>query len=210
MADETLGSRDVGRFLSEFHDIAPAEQSAYAGRLKHISRQGFPTGVGTGRGNPARYDADQLFQMLTVTELGQFGVQPARAIKLVSESWPRLRKTVLQVWSSVEAADRGELVKVPSIFWSVPAEAQRHRARPDRAYSPDEADVIRAMTANEVQETLAEEGRYNIRRLAFIAAHQVVADAFQLLKFGHLNWPHERIASFMLSMTPASPPNVEP
>jgi len=202
MPDETLGSRDVERFLSAFHDIADDQQSAYAGRLKHISRQGFPAGVGAGRGTPARYDADQFFQMLTVTELTQFGVLPARAIRLVSEAWHRLRKTVLQGWSVVEAAERGVLVTPAPIFWSVPAEAQRHRARPDRPYSPDESDILRAMTANEVQEALTESG-YNVRRLAFIAAHQVIADAFQQLRFGHLCWSHQQLAAFMQSMTRA-------
>lgn len=207
MLIETLGSRDVERFLSSFHDIADDQLSAYAGRLKHISRQGFPPGVGAGRGTPARYDADQFFQMLAVTELAQFGVLPARAIQLVSEAWPRLRKTVLAVWASVNAAEQGKLVNVPPIFWSVPAQAQRRLAQPDLPYSPDADDVMRVMTANEVQEALAE-GGYNVRRHAFIAAHQLIADAFQQIKFGHLSWPPERIAAFMQSMIAPSPVEV--
>ena len=96
---------------------------------------------------------------------------------------------------------------VPPIFWSVPAEAQRHRARPDRPYSADEDDVIRPMTANEVHQTVDEDGGFNVRRLAFMAAHQVFADAFQQLKFGHLSWPHQRIAAFMQSMMADHPSN---
>ena len=200
MPSETLGSRDMERFLSEFHDIAPDEQSAYAGRLKHISRQGFPPGVGMGKGNPARYDANQFFQMVAITELAQFGVRPARAIKLLSKAWPHLRGAVLQVWASVDAAERGVALPVEPIFWNVPAEAQRDRTRPDRPYSPDAADVIRAMTADEAQKLLTEHSGYNIRRFAFIAAHQVIEDAFRNLKYGHLLWPHARIAAFVHTM----------
>ncbi|MBC7496843.1 MAG: hypothetical protein H7243_06740 [Sphingomonadaceae bacterium] len=191
------------RFLIEFHEIAPDEKSAFAGRLKHITRQGFPPGVGMGRGNPARYDANQFFQMVAITELAQLGVRPARAIKLLSKAWPHLRGAVLQVWASVDAADRGVTLKVLPIFWNVPAEAQRHRTRPDRPYSPDADDVMRAMTANEAQMLLTDHSGYDIRRFAFIAAHQVIADAFQHLRTGSFLGPHIRIAAFVHTMIAA-------
>lgn len=196
MEIRTLGSRDVELFLSAFHDIADDQMSAYAGRLKHVARQGFPPGVGAGRGKPARYDADQFFQFLTVAELAQFGVTPARAIQLVSEAWSRLRTDVLNIWTSLADAEHGKIVETPSIFWSVPAQAQRHCARANMPYSLDADDVLRPVTVDQVQDALIS-GRYNVRRHAFIAAHQLVEDALSNLRFGHLSWPPEHIAAFM-------------
>jgi hypothetical protein len=198
MTDENLGSRDVERFLSAFHDIADDQESAYAGRLKHISRQGFPAGVGAGRGTPARYDADQFFQMLTVTELTQFGVRPARAIKLVSEAWPRLRDAVLQVWLAVDASQRSGTTELPSIFWRVPVEALHHMARPDRPYSPDAAATLDTITADEANAALKRRG-YNVRRHAFIVADQMIHDA--LTQLGYQLGGHAALAVFMGSMS---------
>ena len=207
MAYETLGSRDVERFLAEFHDIAPDQQSAYAGRLKHLSRQGFPPGVGAGRGTPAQYDADQFFQMVTVAELGQFGVPPARAIRLVTEAWPRLRETVLQVWLAIDASQRsGMPAEVEPAFWRVPAEALRDMARRDRGYSPDSSDTLVAMTPDEV-DAVMKGGGYNVRRQAFVVAHQLIQDVLQQLRFGHLGMPFDRLAAFMRPML--LPPTVE-
>jgi len=146
---KTLGTREVDRFLAGFHDIADDHRSAYAGRLKHLTRGGFPPGVSVGPGVAVRYDADMLFQMLVVTQLWQHGVSPARAIALVTEAWPRLRGDVLRVWLSVEASNRdGKPAKsyVDPIYWRVPVEALRHMARPDRPYSLDLDDRIDTMT----------------------------------------------------------------
>lgn len=202
----TIGSRDLERFLSEFHDIAPDHRSAYAGRLKHIARQGFPQGVAAGRGTPAEYDADQLFQMVTVMELAQLGVMPARAIRLVSEAWPRVRGAVLQVWLAIDSSQQSGTLKLPTVFWRVPVEALRHMARPDRSYSPDETDRLEAMSAHEAYTALAERG-YNIRRHAFIVADQVIRDA--LIQLGHQLGGHAQLAAFMQSIIPA-PAAVEP
>jgi hypothetical protein len=196
----TLGSRKVEHFLVEFHDIAPGHLGAYAGRLKHLTRQGFPVGVGAGRGTPAEYDADQLFQLVTAMELTQFGVMPLRAIRLVSDAWPRLRDAVLQVWLVVDAASRGIVIERPAIFWRVEVEALRHMARPDRPYSPDTEDTLDAMTADEAHAALNQRG-YGIRRHAFIAADQMIHDA--LTQLGHQLGGPGPLAAFMQRMIPA-------
>ncbi|WP_174278522.1 hypothetical protein [Sphingomonas bacterium] len=197
---KTLGSRKVEHFLAQFHDIAPDHLAAYAGRLKQITRRGFPVGVGAGRGTPAEYDADQLFQLVAAMELTQFGVMPLRAIRLVSEAWPRLRDAVLEVWLVVDAASRGFVIDRPAIFWRVEVEALRHMARPDRPYSPDTEDTLDAMSADGAHAALDRRG-YGNRRHAFIAADQVIHDA--LTKLGIELGGHNALAGFMQRVVPA-------
>jgi hypothetical protein len=201
---KTLGTREIERFLSGFHDIADDQRSAYAGRLKHLNRQGFPAGISAGPGIPAQYDADQFFQMLVVTELWQFGVPPARAVALVSEAWPRLREDVLRVWLAFDASHRnGKPVAdyVDPIFWRVPVEALRHMARPDRPYSPDSADTLDVMTFEGTDAMMKRDG-YDVRRHAFIVAHQLVEDALTQLRWTIFNG-HDGLAAFMQRMIPA-------
>lgn len=195
---ETLGSREVERFLSGFHDIAPDHLSAYAGRLKHIARQGFPAGVASGRGNPAEYDADQLFQLLLVTQLTQYGVQPGRAMRLVSEAWSRLQGDVLRIWEAIDASQYSGTLELPAIFWRVPVEALRHMALPDRPYSPDAEDRLDTMDAEQAHAAL-DRRDYGIQRHAFIAADQMVEDALTQLR--HQLGGHDALAAFMQGMT---------
>lgn len=198
---KTLGTREVERFLSGFHDIADAQHSAYAGRLKHLSRGGFPAGISAGPGIPAQYDADQFFQMVVVTELWQFGVPPARAIALVSEAWPRLREDVLRVWLAVDASEHsGKPADIQPVFWRVPVEALRHMARPGRPYSPDSADTLDVMTFEGTDAMMKRDG-YDVRRHAFIVAHQLIQDALTQLGY-QLGGPYA-LAAFMQRMIPA-------
>lgn len=198
---KTLGTRDVERFLCGFHDIADDHRSAYAGRLKHLTRGGFPPGIAGGPGVPAWYDADRLFQMLIVTELWQLGVTPARSMALALEAWPRLKADVLRIWLAIEAERTGDLERahVEPIFWRVPAEALRHMARPDRGYSPDSADRIDAMTAEEAHAAL-DSRSYSIRGIAFIKADQLIRDALRQLGDTVLQY-QGNVPLFMQSMT---------
>jgi hypothetical protein len=179
---KTLGTREIERFLFGFHDIADDQQSAYAGRLKHLTRGGFPPGVSVGPGVPARYNAEMFFKMVVVTELWQFGVPPARAIRLVSEAWPRLQRDVLQVWRAIDEAHQKGYLEISSIFWRVPVEALHHMARRDRIYSPESEDTLTVMTGAGA-ETSMKEGGYNVRRKAFIVAHQLIHDALTQLSY---------------------------
>lgn len=205
---KTLGTREVDRFLAGFHDIADDQRSAYAGRLKHLTRGGFPPGVSVGPGVAVRYDADMLFQMLVVTQLWQHGVSPARAIALVTEAWPRLRGDVLRVWLSVEASNRdGKPAKsyVDPIYWRVPVEALRHMARPDRPYSLDSDDRIDTMTTEEAHADLDARG-YGLRGSSFIKVDQLIQDALRQLGDTVLPHPGE-VGPFMHGMIPL--PKVE-
>jgi len=198
---KTLGTREVERFLAGFHDIADDHRSAYAGRLKHLTRGGFPPGVTVGAGVAVRYDADMLFQMLVVTELWQHGVSPARAMALVMEAWPRMRSDVLRVWLSVEASNRdGKPAEnyVAPIYWRVPVEALRHMARPHRPYSPDTEDRIDSLTRERAHAELDARG-YSLRGSSFIKADQLVRDALRQLGDTVLIHPGE-VSPFMHGM----------
>jgi hypothetical protein len=125
----------------------------------------------------------------------------------VNEAWPRLRVTVLQVWLAFDATHRlNRATPIEPVYWCVPAEAWRDLARPDRGYSPDSEDIVTVMTLEEVN-TLMKTSRFNIRRRAFIVAHQLVQDVLERLWWGHLGMVPDRLAVFMQPLIP--PPKVE-
>lgn len=204
----SLGTRDVERFLGGFHDIDGDHQSAFAGRLKHLTRGGFPPGITGGPGVPAWYDADRLFQMVTVTALWQHGAMPARAISLVLEAWPRLKQDVLHIWMAIDASERwGKPVEgyLSPAFWRVPVEALRHMARKDRPYSPDKEDTIETLTSEQAHAAL-DSRDYGLRGSAFIKADQLIRDAVTHLGDTVLPRPGD-VALFMNSLIP--PPRIE-
>ncbi|MFC4594275.1 hypothetical protein [Sphingobium tyrosinilyticum] len=67
------------------HDIAPEHRSAFANRMKHYQRLGFPAGINTGRGRAATYKAEHVFLLCFALEFAQLGLTTENAIPLISE-----------------------------------------------------------------------------------------------------------------------------
>lgn len=196
---KSFGSRDVEQFLVTFHGISPTGASSFGGRMKHLIRQKFPAGVDSGRGVPARYMADEFFQVVVVSELWQFGVPPARATKLVVEAWPKLRRSIQTVWHTVEAAQRGAKLNLTPIFWSIPVEALGYLSNEYRPWEKPDADKISVATAKERDELENHAGKLSWR-ISYIKADKMLAAVFELLKHGTFHLSDEQIALFMSTM----------
>jgi len=104
--------------INSMMEIAEDRKKAFRARIIHLNRLGFPDGIGTGRGNPNRYNAEQLFQLLAALELAQFNIDPQRAIHLLNNSWPELRTVVPIAHQQVANNARGG-----TVFWSIPTSA---------------------------------------------------------------------------------------
>lgn len=73
------GFADIEAALARLHFVAPSRRSAFANRLKHLQRLGFPPGVNTGRGRAADYHPEHLVLLALALELITFGYTPERA-----------------------------------------------------------------------------------------------------------------------------------
>lgn len=80
-ATPSYSLKDIENALSMVHFVASSRRSAFAGRLKHLQRMGFPPGVNTGRGRPASYGPPELLLLAIVLELNEFGISPERAVQ---------------------------------------------------------------------------------------------------------------------------------
>lgn len=77
---------EVEAALAQLNSIASTSRSAFANRLKHLQRKGFPPGVNTGRGKAASYGAEHVVQLALALELISFGYSPEKAIAVMRQS----------------------------------------------------------------------------------------------------------------------------
>lgn len=82
-----LNLRELEPALAQLHDVSPSKRSAFAARLKHLQKIGFPIGTNTGKGRPAAYTFEATCQLLVAFELMQFGMIPVQAISYVNRNW---------------------------------------------------------------------------------------------------------------------------
>lgn len=197
----SLSSRDVDQFLVNFHDVNPDERDGYVQRLRSITRLGFPAGLSAGKGHPARYNANQFFQLLAVTELYRCHVPPLQAVKLVETSWEAIKASILAVWESVDAAERGELKVEAKQFWRIPAEGGQRQTRAGETSSPGGEGVI--VISRETIDDLVDGDDLLTHCHIFIDVSKLIRGVFYLLKFSGNSLSSRQIACFMAGMSRA-------
>jgi hypothetical protein len=88
-------------FAARF-DIPADRAVAFRGRLQHLQRLNFPTGVNTGRGKKASYGWKQIIQLTVALDLIDFGMTPDVAARSVRQGTDRLLGAVSQVISEFD------------------------------------------------------------------------------------------------------------
>ncbi len=92
-----LSFAQVENALALTHGIVDEKRSAFASRLKHLQKLGFPPGTNTGRGRAANYRAEHLFLLGVVLELNQLGVSPERAIAVAQAGLPSIARGIRNI-----------------------------------------------------------------------------------------------------------------
>jgi len=83
----------------------PADKAvAFRGRLQHLQRLNFPTGVNTGRGKKASYGWMQIIQLMVALDLIDLGITPDVAARGVRRGTDRLLGAVSKVICTFETA----------------------------------------------------------------------------------------------------------
>lgn len=195
----SLGSRDVDEFLLSFHDVSVGEREGYLQRLRNMTRLGFPAGVSIGKGHPARYSADQFFQLLAATELYRCHVPPKLAVELVKSSWSAMRASILEVWDSVDAGEHGKLLELPRRFWRVPAEGGQRMIRTESAGQAPMAERIVVIERSDIDAEI-DDGNPLTHCHIFIDVSKLIRFIFMHLKWGGTLMTPDQIACFMSGM----------
>jgi len=177
-----LRSRDVDQFLLVFHDIEEKEQKGYIQRLKNITRMGVPTGVGGGRGHPAQYDLEQLFQLISVTMLYRCHLTPLYAVKLMQFSWHKMIASLDDQWKFVLSRNTEEPFHVERSFWSISTDwGLAHTRNVAENLMPHSLEVI---NSSQLGNLMRDEYKrsfilIDVRKVAELTARILTSDDFQ-------------------------------
>lgn len=113
-----LSYSDVLKILASANHVPDEAIPAFRARLRHLQRQGFPQGINTGRGKPAKYSPKQVFELAFAVELAQFGIGPERIVGIVENNALSLAVIVATFLDDRSNQDEGDyfLVFVPALF----------------------------------------------------------------------------------------------
>jgi hypothetical protein len=100
----------VEAVMAQLHEIEDSQRTAFASRIKHMQRLGFPEGTRTGKGRPAGYGAQQLYLIGFALELAQLGLATDAAIPLIQDNMETITR------AAAEALDARFNLGRPPIF----------------------------------------------------------------------------------------------
>ena len=89
-----LGYAQIEELLEARHDIDAAHHAAFRGRLQHLQRREFPSGVNTGKGRRATYGWRQVVELAVCFDLMECGLSPDAAISIVNDSSSEIIRAV--------------------------------------------------------------------------------------------------------------------
>ncbi|MCW1381966.1 hypothetical protein OLX02_03940 [Novosphingobium sp. KCTC 2891] len=103
-----LAFKEVEEIMAMHYGVTSAGSIAFRGRLQHLQRAGFPSGVNTGKGKRATYGWSQVIELIVALDLMDVGLMPDAARSIVELN----RASLLTFASSFAAeADFHELVE---------------------------------------------------------------------------------------------------
>lgn len=99
-----LSFNQVEAVFTERFAIPENRAVAFRGRLQHLQRLNFPSGVNTGRGKKASYGWKQIIQLVVALDLIDFGMTPDAAARSVRQETDRLIDAISKVIQAFETA----------------------------------------------------------------------------------------------------------
>lgn len=102
--------KEIQDILSRKHHIADTNRTAFRGRIQHMQRLGFPTGVNTGKGRPASYTWRELMLLGLAFEYLEIGSTPDRSIAEIIKIEDMLLAGLSKVILAAEQPDGTEHV----------------------------------------------------------------------------------------------------
>ena len=103
--------KEIQEILTQKHDIADASRTAFRGRIQHMQRLGFPTGVNTGKGKRVSYTWRELLLLALAFEYLEIGSTPDRTIAEIIKIEEMLLAGVARVILAAENNEGSEQSK---------------------------------------------------------------------------------------------------
>ena len=100
--------KEVQDILALKHHIAASNRTAFRGRIQHMQRLGFPTGVNTGKGRPVSYSWRELLLIGLAFEYLEIGSTPDRSIAEIIKIEDMLLVGLSKVVLAAEQPDGSE------------------------------------------------------------------------------------------------------
>ncbi len=91
----------VETLITSLLDVHPTQEGKLVARFKLLRREGFPSGVNSGRTRFA-YDLDATFKSLLVFALMDSLVLQQQAILLLTDKWPDMRKHISAILAGLD------------------------------------------------------------------------------------------------------------
>ena len=103
--------KEIQEILTHKHRIAHANRTAFRGRIQHMQRLGFPTGVNTGKGKRVPYTWRELLLIALAFEYLEIGSTPDRSIAEIIKIEDMLLAGLSKVILAVEQPNGSDQAK---------------------------------------------------------------------------------------------------
>lgn len=168
-----LKTPKVADVLMALHSIPERKRVAFVARIKHFQRLGFPAGTNTGRGRAAPCGPSQLIDLLIAFEMAEVGIEPERAVKILSTVRPLAVPIARDFLAHVEDDQK------PNLIIQIDPRALDGLREPKDAGDP--FDMIENAADFFAENYLTGPNRFRWRRLAMIDATQMMRHAANAL-----------------------------
>jgi hypothetical protein len=157
---------EVFTLLGMAHGVPKEREPALRGRLQHLQKLGFPEGIKTGRGRPAKYGPAQVLGLLVAFELLQLGLTPERAARVVQYNLSVIAKAV-----RVTAREIGKEAEITPIYLIFEPQALHV---PAIEFDDPALLSMRTQSAADLQANVGRFGATGMRRMGVINLSFVV------------------------------------
>lgn len=168
----------VEQTLAQAYNIADDKRTAFASRLKHLQKRGFPPGINTGRGRAAAYNVGHLVLLGVALELNELGLTPERAIRAISEDLHAVAMAVHMAARSDEPRDGS--FEFPMFLYCDPAVLDELTNDAAQGQADWASATFFYAGIGQAMETFQEWFRAGVRRMAFFS---VSALLWELAKY---------------------------
>jgi hypothetical protein len=169
-----ISAAQMDEILMAMHQVHPSKKGAFSARTRHLKRLGFPPGANVGRGRSVTYGASELINLLLAFEMAEVGINPERAVKILSTVRP------LDVAIARDFLAQKTDEQRPSLIIQIDPRAME-RALGDPDADEDPFDMVENPADFFSETYLTGANRFHWRRLALIDASQMMRDASLVL-----------------------------
>jgi hypothetical protein len=164
----------VEAILRELHFIRDDRKPAFASRLKHLKKLGFPKGVNVGKGQRFSYSPPQLWILALAFEFVELGILPERIVAGFNQHARILVHATAQAVVPMFHPSQAETDIVPTVLIFDPSSLSE--LMDSRYFDALDPAVGNFTFGGPDMATWALEGHFPSRRISAVALHRLLYD----------------------------------